>query len=102
MAPALLDFGRYTAHGVGNLILPGVVFGTIGRVVETVAPAASRAISIGFRTQHALPHWEGSGIPQADIEAQIESELRAQLGTSPAPTVEGPFMGRTSRLLKNS
>jgi hypothetical protein len=55
--------------------------------------AEQQGFNLTFQTEHALPHFEGTGLSQADIEAQIESELQSQLGSTTTPAVQGSFMG---------
>jgi RHS repeat-associated protein len=53
-----------------------------------------QAFDINFQTEHAAPHFEGSDLSQADIEAEIEGRLGDQFGGGTPTTVQGPFMGR--------
>jgi hypothetical protein len=50
---------------------------------------------INFQTRHAAPHFDDTGLSQADIEAEIENGLRYQFNNTET-TVQGPFMGRIS------
>jgi len=92
-----------------STVVVGKVFGLAGEALTPAAESAEplmaqplqqqmaaeqQGFNLTFDTEHALPHFQGTGLSQADIEAQIESELQPQLQSSPTPTVQGPFMGR--------
>jgi len=49
---------------------------------------------IRFQTAHAAPHYEGTGLSQAEVEAEIERLLRVELETPPTPSLVGRFIGR--------
>jgi hypothetical protein len=76
---------------VANVFIPGE--GEVAEAAESGA-AGDQAFNLTFQTEHALPHFEGTGMSQANIETQIGIELQTQLSTLPTPTVQGPFMGR--------
>jgi len=58
-------------------------------------PASSERFNVTFKTEHAAPHLEGTGLSSNEVEAQIESDLRRQLDLAPENTsVEGAFRGR--------